>query len=135
MPTGVPDEVIIGSAKFRSKGRLPALSYLFRRNQVRGVFDFGFSPAEPNFVFLFPSNSSLPPPPPRSSQKNISGRHLPLRSTSDGCAKQALSGRRTVARRHSAVQPLRQRSDYRRHQAQGWLTVLALSIKISCLTL
>ena len=34
-PKAASDEVVRGSAKFRSKGRLPALSYYYKINDVR----------------------------------------------------------------------------------------------------
>ncbi|XP_077861833.1 phosphatidylinositol-3,5-bisphosphate 3-phosphatase MTMR6-like [Saccoglossus kowalevskii] len=37
MPTNVSTPVLVGSSKFRSRGRLPALSYLHRENQINAM--------------------------------------------------------------------------------------------------
>ena len=62
MPAGVPDDILIGSAKFRSKGRLPALSYVLK-NKVRrcGHCAVRTSPR----VFRRPASHPPRPAPPR----------------------------------------------------------------------
>ena len=42
MPSAVPTPIILGSARFRSRGRLPVLSYLHRENQVNHHVASGF---------------------------------------------------------------------------------------------